>query len=159
MKSFYLTLATLCLIGCSAVAPTGEQFRLRNLHDERLNEQLTVYQSCYAGRDAPYLVSREYPAGKQQLLIRAMKQYKLEPRLAHHEIHTAPEIYFVLPGNFKAGHIYAIKAEDQGNNLSVWVEDVASGEIVTEKVAQELKLPELGKTRPALNRRCAELGL
>lgn len=126
------------LLGCETLPIRAEikedHYRFENFVQNVEPKHEYIFMACHRHKPTGWNVAKQYPAGPQNLWIKAAKYTTTTsnvPRVA----------YFNLQTNLEAGKSYMPNRKIEGNKIALWIQEVESGERVTEILEAELKFP------------------
>lgn len=146
-----LLLAGLALTACGSIpqssSPSDSDWRLRNFEQSDLQESLRIYSFCYRGKQSEFVPARDFKPGTHTVVARVAKTF--------HNVESGPtEDFIMLEGDFSAGTIYVFQQALEDGKGSVWIANVETGDVVTDKKEVSLGTPEVVSNKKRQQRRC-----
>lgn len=140
LVSSVLAVAVIGMSGCANVPVKAEvqegKFRFENFKDDRGYDLQYVHLMCRYKRPIAWAESTiQYDAGPQSLWIKA-------DIITARKERSAGEAYVHFDVDLAAGHTYTVKRDIKGHDISIWIENMDTGEKITE-VAQAVLKPKL----------------
>ncbi|RUO80237.1 hypothetical protein CWI84_06290 [Idiomarina tyrosinivorans] len=116
--------------------PDNDEATIKSARDNKTDQLTVVYAGCYKQQMAPYIASRTFPAGEQNIIARMVWKHENSPR----QLVAFIPFQFTLEG----GAEYTFKYQREDKKVKVWVADFNTDEAVTEPVETELGIFEVG---------------
>lgn len=104
-----------------------EKFRFENFQVLKGPQLELVSLMCYRKKISDWYGARQYEAGDHTLLVKA-------------EVETKRQAYVTFNVNLAAGHNYILNRTIEGENISIWIEDIDSGMKVSTIETAQLEL-------------------
>ena len=133
-----LTLMLLIFIYNSNAAPLTdaiktEHFRFENFQQDRRKNIEYVYLMCHRKKVTPYIYAKQMLAGDHNLWVRATSSR----RGVKNSIKEAIVNFKV---NLAAGKNYQLNREKKDGKIAIWIQDIETGEIVSDVIKTKLKI-------------------
>ena len=137
MKSLCLTMIcclTIILSGCSSVQLTPEvkegYFRFLNFTKRESHRVSFVYLMCFRQKPTGWRNPKEYRSGKHNLVVKAVIE---QPG------YGSKEAYANFNVDLDSGKRYMLNKKGDNAKISIWIQDVDTGVIVSDIVVSDLK--------------------
>jgi hypothetical protein len=138
MKKFTLLLAAVGSVAVSACSTITSEpqvrdgsVRLENLRLKEPDNVTNVYLMCYKKRPTGWNEPKQYKAGQHELWVKAVVK---SPSNGNKELVTRFNV------NLAAGNSYTLSRKLDGDNISIWLQNSNTGEVVSDVISAELKM-------------------
>lgn len=137
MKSLLLNILVLGLLASCSQLPVvvkDNHYRFENFRTNDKDPEEFVILMCFRKKPTSWSEPKQFLSGKQNLWLRAIikgnaNQYLPKEAVANFNV------------TLDAGKNYMANREIQQNNISLWIQEVESGVIVSDIITKELVYP------------------
>lgn len=151
IKLFLGTAGALLMVACSSApvqtSPDDSNWRLRNFLDNGLAETIRVYNFCYQGKPTGFVAARDFEEGSHSIVARITQDFN---NIGSKSL----DAYTTLNGDFEGGKTYVFQNVVEGDEATIWIADIETGEAVTPKEIVKLTIPDVVDNEQYQSRRC-----
>jgi hypothetical protein len=123
-------------VGCSVlpipIQVKADHFRLENFVEDSGGKTTQVYSMCHLQRPTSFKSARQYEAGQHSVWVTSLVSKNGLPS-------GTRAAYAHFEADFAAGKNYRIAQTAQNGQVSIWIEEIESGNKVTPIVAAKMK--------------------